>query len=688
MHVMRLTLIAVWVCVAVGCARGRESVSTGDARVDALLARMSLEEKVSMIHGMPESTATDQGEAGYIPGVPRLGIPPLRLADGPPGVLTRYPATALTATMGLAATFSRADAVSNGVVIGREARALGIDVVLEPYINMHRDQTFARAYNTYGEDPLLTGQIAAALIGGVQSQGVMAQAKHDIAYDGAHDVSVAPQPLHEIYLAPFAAAVTARVASIMCSYNRVNGLYACGNAEVLNSILRGELGFAGFVTSDWGAVHDTTFINDGLDLEMPGGGTVMSSYFQARLPDPNTPLLRLTGPVANAIPEEPPGAMQDIRDTSAKPIGMLQAVHSGLVSSATITRAAGRILYEMDRFGLLDTPRQQRHAEPIDADEAIVRRTSQEAAVLLKNDAAALPLTSADLASLAMIGPGAAQTIAVGDAGEKALGHWERQVSTLTALRAAAGASAKIRYAPADDMTGVPVPPANLGHTTQPGLVRTDASKGTPAVDAQLNFTTAGGNALPAGSKMQWQGLLRIPQAGVYRLYLQVLGASAFMSIDGQRLADTGPLQLHGNILQPGQDNVLPTSDGLDNVRRELMLTAGTHTLSVQAEGDASGQPVQVRLNWVTPQQRRADYAAAIQMARHATKAVVFAWGRGRPAFHLPGDQDRLIADIAAVNSNTVVVLNISGERLARRGGSGRTFAIYLACGAGAERGQ
>ena len=144
--------------------------ATGDARVDTLLSQMTLEEKLTLIHDGREDPATYQGQAGYIGGVPRLGIPGLRMADGPPGVLTRHPSQALTATMGVAATFNVGIARQNGVVIGREARALGIDVALQPYINIDRDLTFKRAYNTFGEDPLLTSRIGAAEIEGIQSQ--------------------------------------------------------------------------------------------------------------------------------------------------------------------------------------------------------------------------------------------------------------------------------------------------------------------------------------------------------------------------------------------------------------------------------------------------------------------------------------------------------------------------------------
>ncbi len=119
-------------------------------RVEVLLREMTREEKLALVHGAAEPAATSQGQAGYWPGVPRLGIPALRLSDGPPGILTRQASTGMTATMGLAATFSRHDAHANGVVIGEDARALGEDVVLEPYINIHRDQTWERAYNTLG----------------------------------------------------------------------------------------------------------------------------------------------------------------------------------------------------------------------------------------------------------------------------------------------------------------------------------------------------------------------------------------------------------------------------------------------------------------------------------------------------------------------------------------------------------
>ncbi|MGA2207470.1 MAG: glycoside hydrolase family 3 N-terminal domain-containing protein, partial [Terracidiphilus sp.] len=226
------------------------------ARADKLLHEMTLQEKLGLIHGAIEDPAVYQGQAGYLAGVPRLGVPSLRFADGPPGVLTRHPAQGETATMGVAATFSVKDAEENGLVIGREDRAMGIDVSLQPFVNMVRDLVFGRGYNTFGEDPFLTGQIGAAEIKGIQSQHVMAMVKHYVAYDSQSlNNFVDDQTLHEIYVAPFDAAIQAGVASIMCSYNHVNGPYACGNKDTLTGILRSQIGFKGFVTSDWGATH-------------------------------------------------------------------------------------------------------------------------------------------------------------------------------------------------------------------------------------------------------------------------------------------------------------------------------------------------------------------------------------------------------------------------------------------------
>jgi len=656
-------------------AQNAVPVVTGNARVDKLLSQMTLDEKMGLIRGASEDPATNQGQAGYLTGVPRLGIPPIRMSDGPPGVLTRNPSQAETATMGLAATFSVKDAEDNGVVIGREAKSLGIDVVLEPFINIDRDITFERGYNTYGEDPVLTGAMGAGLIRGVQGQGVMAQAKHYVAYDtDASNVFVDPQTLREIYVAPFVDAVNAGVSSIMCSYNKLNGTYACGNRDSLIGILRNELGFKGFVTSDWGATHAPSFINNGLDMEMPGPGPKDSpmsgfffSFFTKEKPQPppsGMPDMSVFEGFFSTLPEEPKPTPPDFGDMGFGKdprVNFWNLFQSGELKEETITKAAGHVLDEMDKFGYLDHPPDHEiHSHATEENARIIQKTAEDAAVLLKNDGGILPLKSADLASLAMIGPGARQVVAIGTAGERSIGFPWRQVGPYDAIKKFAP-EAKVTLAVDDDMTGAPIPAEALSHDLQPGLQRTEKS-GATQVDSIIDFTKKSGTALPANAEMTWTGTLTVPTAGSYWINLQLLGAAGKVSIDGKRVAGANGMRggVHGDTVLGGKDGLMPTTDGLDNIRAVVELTAGAHTVSVSVEGDTSNEPEQIRLAWTTPEQRKADHEAAIAAAKAANVAIVFAWTRGRPDFALPGEQDKLIEEVANVNPNTIVVLNVS----------------------------
>jgi beta-glucosidase len=281
---------------------------------------------------------------------------------------------------------------------------------------------------------------------------------------------------------------------------------------------------------------------------------------------------------------------------------------------------------------------------------------------LLKNNGDALPLTKKDLSSLALIGPGAGQTMAIGIADEKAVGIPSREIGTLYALRKDTVTDPKVHitYAVVDDMTGTSIPTEFLTHHGKPGLERRSKSGKLQQIDAQLSFTISNGNALPANSTYGWSGILMVPIAGSYRLYLQNLGCYASLFLDGKKLASNQQMVIHGDITQAGQDNVLPTTDGLDDLRVQIHLTAGPHTLKVAVKPDTSNNPTQVRLSWVTPAQQKENYDAAITAAKHSRMAIIFAWSADDPVFHLLGDQDKLIADVAAVNPNTVVVLNVT----------------------------
>jgi len=646
-------------------------VVTGDTRVDKLLSQMTLEEKLTLIHGTHEDPAVYQGQAGYLSGIPRLNSPGLRFADGPPGVLTRHPSQGETATMGVAATFSRKTAEENGLVIGREDRALGIDVSLQPFVNIDRDLEFGRGYNTFGEDPFLTSEMGVAEVKGIQSQHVMAQIKHYVAYDSeSENIFVDDQTLHEVYVAPFEAAIRrADVSSIMCSYNRVNGTFACGNESTLTKILRDEIGFKGFVTSDWGAVHAVKFINAGLDMEMPGepakGGFQIPSFFDG-LPVPPPPPARAADDMMasffGTIPEEPKSERRNPGDFGKKEDAkkMPEALKDGTVNEAAITRAAGRVLYEIVHIGYLDG--QSKHEvteQSIEANARIIERTGEEAAVLLKNEGGALPLKAADLDQVVLIGPTAGQVDSIGINGEHSVGLPGRQVGPWDALKKISG-NAKIKFAVDDDMTGTTVPADALSHGGKPGLVRT--GEGGEQVDATVDFTVKGGNALKPNATVTWKGKLTVPHEGTYWINLQALGTNAEMKLDDKGLARTGVRQgsVHGDILQANQDNAIPTTDGIDNVRRAVDLTAGPHTIEISTTPDTSASPVQVRLSWYTPEQRKADHEAAIAAAKTAKVAVVFLWTQLHPVFGLPGEQDKLVEEVAAVNPNTIVVLNTS----------------------------
>lgn len=569
-------------------------------RVQQLLAQMTLDEKLAMVEGAPEPDGPQNSyQAGYLAGVPRLGIPPLRLADGPPGVATRRPSTGMTCTMGLAATFSVEDARRNGELIGREARALGQDVVLEPFINLDRDTSWGRGFNTFGEDPLLTGELGAAQIRGIQSQGVMAQAKHLLAFDGGYNVTVDEQTLHEVYLRPFAYAVEAGVASVMCSYNMLNGSPACGNATLLTQVLRNELGFTGFVTSDWAANHAGPYLNAGLDMEMPGpggaAGEPVPTFFDA-------PLLK-------------------------------RGLARGWLHEARLDEAVARILGQYERFGLLDARAPLKR--DLLANAEVVRRTAEHAATLLKNEAHILPLRRG---SLALIGAPAAQTVATLGGGEKPGGFIERQHGTLHALRTR---GMQVDYAVGADLEGVAVP-----------LV------GRQVIDF------VGAQALPAGSSPRWSGTFEVPERGSYWLNIQALGATASLRVDGQVVHTVGrgltDRPRYADVLPSDGNAPVPTHDGLANGRTLIELSAGEHTVEVSAHADASGSPVQVRLTWVTPEQRRRDRARALEAAARAQTAIVFAWSGHDLSQPLPDEQDLLIHEVARANPNTVVVLNTS----------------------------
>src|SRR4051812_43545069 len=336
---------------------------TAEQRADELIKAMTLDQKVHQVTWGDPPWMFYYGTAGHIDGTPSLCIPTLVLSDAGSGVAgMQNGTTTFPSGVGQAATWNPELERRFGESLGQEAWNKGINIMLGPGINIARIATNGRNFEYFGEDPFLTGTMVPAAIRGIQSQHVLAQVKHYAANNqetnrNTIDSVVDPRTLREIYLPGFEAAVkNGHVGSIMCSYNRLNGPYACENPELLDGYLRRDWGFSGFVTSDWGAVHSTVpSALAGLDLEMNAAGT---QYYA----DP-----------------------------------LKQAVTAGQVPMARLGKMLRDIFVPMFRFGLFDNPPASQpegyEAQASTPDHrSLARRLAEEATVLLKNDGDLLPL--------------------------------------------------------------------------------------------------------------------------------------------------------------------------------------------------------------------------------------------------------------------------------------------------------
>ena len=337
-------------------------------KASSLLAQLTLEEKASLCLG---------ADFWHTAPVERLGIPAIMVSDGPHGLRKQpeqgdhvgisdsVPATCFPTACALASSWNPELVRRVGEVLGREARAQGVAVVLGPGINIKRSPLCGRNFEYFSEDPLLSGVLGAAMIDGVQSQGVGTSLKHYAANNQETDrlrvsAEVDERTLRELYLAGFERAVIqARPWTVMCSYNKVNGVYASEHAWLLTAVLRGEWGFDGLVVSDWGAVHDrVAALVAGLDLEMP----------------PN----------------------RGVSDAA-----IVTAVRTGQLDERSLDGAVARVLQLVDRATANPEPPPVLDA---DAHHALARAAATECAVLLKNEDRLLPLHPAAGDTIAVIG--------------------------------------------------------------------------------------------------------------------------------------------------------------------------------------------------------------------------------------------------------------------------------------------
>lgn len=331
-----------------------------EARVEQLLSQMTLKEKIDYIGGH---------NYFFIRGIPRLKIPEIKIADGTVGVRNYGLSTSYPSGINIASSWNRELAHEVGKMMGLDARARGVHILLAPGVNLYRSPLCGRNFEYLGEDPHLTSRMAVEMITGIQSQNVVACVKHFVANNqewNRHEVSsdVDEKTLRELYLASFEAAVKeANVGCVMASYNRVNGVQMSQNGLLNVDLLKNEWGFKGILVSDWSSTYDgVAAANNGLDLEMP------KAEFMNR-------------------------------ET------LFAAIQNGKVSMATLDDKVRRILRVLDAYGFLDTM-QTAYKDSLFNHKAhiVSRKMAEESIVLLKNDNI-LPLKSAKVGSIAVIGP-------------------------------------------------------------------------------------------------------------------------------------------------------------------------------------------------------------------------------------------------------------------------------------------
>ncbi|GAA5021429.1 glycoside hydrolase family 3 C-terminal domain-containing protein [Kitasatospora paranensis] len=597
---------------------------TPDQRAGELLAAMTQAEKLTMLHGGPSC-----GYAGCVPANTRLGIPALHLQDGPVGAgdgMTGV--TQLAAPVAGAASWDLGLMTRYGQVLGSEQWGKGTNVVLAPTINIVRDPRWGRAFESLGEDPYLAGKMGAADIAGIQSQGPMAQVKHFAVYNQetnrnttADNAVVSTRAEREIYLPAFEAAVKEGGAdSVMCSYSAVNGPFACENGPLQNGALKGDFGFTGFITSDWGATHSTVAsATNGLDMEMPG-----SDYYGTAL----------TNAVAN-----------------------------GQVPQATIDDHVRRILVSMFRRGLFDTAQTGTTGAQVTtaAHADVARQVAQEGSVLLKNGSGVLPV-AASVHSIAVLGDDAGNG-AMTQGGGSATVNAPYVVTPYQGIKSRAGDGTTVTYAqgvPSADGSLPTVPGSYLTPSSGSGQGlfgqyhnSTDlsgavvASRVDPAVDAVWGGRSPAAGVNATNWSVKWTGTLTPPATGSYQFSLN--------SDDGSRLIVNGQ-----QVINNWYNQAPTTRTGSIN------LTAG-QPVAIEVDYYQAGGGSNATLGWQIPGQSAHDQAVAA--ARGSDLALVFvddfqSEGSDLRTIDLSTEQNQLVQDVAAVNPHTVVVVN-SGSAVA-----------------------
>jgi beta-glucosidase len=595
--------VAVLLLAAIVMAAPLAHSAPGDGdveqRVQAILSKMTLEQKVDMIGGF---------EDFYVRAYPDLGVPALRMADGPLGVRNADPPSTLMAGgISLAASWDPALAAQEGTQIGRDARARGVHFMLGPAFNIYRAPMDGRNFEYMGEDPYLAGKIAVGYIEGMQSQGVSSTAKHFVANNSEFDRHnmdsiLDERTLREIYLPAFEAAVKeAHVRAVMDSYNLTNGSHMTQNSTLNIDILKKEWGFTGILMSDWTSTYDAiAAANGGLDIEMPSGLHMNREQ-------------------------------------------LLPAIQKGLVSVATIDDKVRRILRVAIEFGWLDREQEDLGISRYNREgDQVALQAAREGAVLLKNDGNLLPLKKDEVKSVLVVGPDAYPAVPVGGGSARAVPF--QAVSFLQGLSDCVGNAGKVYYSP-----GIPTV-QEMAHSTTFSTSTSGKQLGLEAeyftnpdlqgkpylsrTEQHVDFGQPSQANLPEESvSSRWSGYYTPHATGKYDLFVGSTGedgGSYRLYVDDKLVLDdwTTSRELHGHSRWHG---------------RHLRI-------GIVAEG-----------SYVLPDAKKLAAKADVVVVAAGFDPDSEAEGADR-TFHLPPGQDELIQDMAAANKNVIVLLTSGGN--------------------------
>ncbi len=611
---MKRSLFAVIIVGVCSTLFAQSSPADIDKRVDSLLHQMTIEEKIDYIGGVNDF---------YIRAIPRLGIPALRMSDGPIGVHDYGLTTAYPAGIALAASWDTDLAHRFGVSMGKDARARGVNFILGPGVNIYRAPMAGRNFEYFGEDPFLASRIAVGVVEGIQSQQVLATVKHFAANNQEFERNklssdVDERTLREIYLPAFEAAVReAKVGAVMDSYNLVNGVHSTQNHHINVDILKNDWGFDGIVMSDWDATYDgVEAANNGLDLEMPSG------HFMNRAT-------------------------------------LMAAIKEGKVSDATIDDKVRRILRKAVEYGFFDRP-QTDTSVPLYSPEGgeVALLEAREGMVLLKNQGSLLPLDKAKLKTIAVLGSDAFPSVPGGGGSSQTKPF--NSVSFLEGISNYLGSGVRVLY-----NVDIPVLDDVFDHSefvVSPGGERglkgeyfdNEDLKGPPAMvrtDARINFrwgddSFADGHPVDHFS-VRWTGYFIPSKTDDYKFFSSA-DDGVRLYIDDQQVI---------NDWQPHSETMDSYSARFEaghayKVRFEYFESVGGARAGFGVAGAAESVGRETK-----ELAAKSDAVILCVGFDPATESE----GSDR-TFALPGGQDELIRQITSVNKNVIVVLTGGGN--------------------------